>query len=287
MKKTTANKLSKWLLMAPLKFAFLNCAITTAIFLIIGLFSPNQDIAYHLMTTGFITSSIVSATLIFKGIGKDNLSQQDFISIHNFQTIISTAVFIISSFLITGYITRFLMHSQTSAIITIVLLLAIALYQLGLALCNIYAKFRRIRAFNVPTWKIIFSMPFGFSSLWTAGYLIDTKDKDTINTPSITKCILAKKSNIILSFIFITTVSGFFFGLYYILLTFIYAIGIGLWTLYRGKKDLVQNMPTRFSTIAIIANISIIIILSLTATLAPKAMPDAQITISDTEFITE
>jgi hypothetical protein len=173
----------------------------------------------------------------------------------------------------------------------IILISLYILFLLGTAIINFYVKICRIQQFNIPTWKILFSFPFGFSMLWIPGYLLDTTP---VKTPSqeiksktyskIINWVLTSNINTVSAFVFITILSGFFIGTAPILLTFILALIFGLWSTQIGQKKFEKQMNKAYTTTAITINIIMIIILSCFYAFAPK--PNVHINITESGIIT-
>ena len=249
-----------------------------------------------LLALGFICS----IALQINSLPRAKMDQLSFISIHNTQTVLLSGLFITSSYLLARYAQQimfylFMLETRLSAtfIITLTASLLFYLYLLGLAIANIYAKFRRIREFNVPTWKIICSMPFGFAALWTPGYIIkSTATKATAFTPKskwmqrATNWICLRPANTIATFIAITTLSGFFFGFNAVLLTFSLTLIFGIWALQRGTKSFIQDMPRKYATASVIFNVALLAITIIYFAIPHTSDQDVQITISDTEITT-
>lgn len=302
MTENNTNKFSTWILWSPLKFAVISfCVmISTAFFysLIAGaIYNPSgipQTPLWILLAIGFICSIAFQ----FKKLPRDKMDRTSFIAIHNTQTIVLSGLFLISAYLISRHaqqimFTLLMMETRISATFLIVLgaSLLFYLYLIGLLVANICAKVRRIREFNIPTWKIVCSMPFGFSALWTPGYILDA---NASKVPSYTpKSELLNRANnriistttyTIATFIAITLLSGFFFGFNSVLLTFSLTLIFGIWAIQVGTKKFIKSMPDKYSTSAVIFNIALLIITIVFFSLAPATTPDAQITISDTEI---
>lgn len=302
MTEKNTNKFSTWTLWSPLKFAVLSfCVlISTAFFysLIAGtIYNPSnipQTPLWILLTIGFICSIAFQ----FKTLPRDKMDRASFIAIHNTQTIILSGLFLISAYLITRYAQQIMfslmiMETRISATFLIALgaSLLFYLYLIGLLIANICAKVRRIREFDIPTWKIVCSMPFGFSALWTPGYILDANaSKSQTYAPKsellnrINNRIISTTTSTIATFIAITLLSGFFFGFNSVLLTFSLTLIFGIWAIQVGTKKFIKNMPEKYSTSVVIFNIALLIITIVFFSLAPATTPDAQITISDTEI---
>ncbi len=302
MQKKQHSKLSTWTLWSPLKFATISLGlmlISAFIFILISnaTYGPNFIPRTPLL---IITLCILVGTIAMQiyQLPRTTMDRQSFILTHNIQTLILSILFLGSSYLIVRYAQQIIfnlliMETQTSSIFIITLLVSALfyLYLTGLLIANIYAKFRRIRAINIPTWKIIFSMPFGFSALWTPGYILDYADtKSTTIQPksktltSVNNWISTTTTNTIAAFIFITLASGFVFGLNSVLLTFALTLIFGIWALQIGTKKFIKNMSGKYATYAVIFNIALTGIILAFHIFVPTTTQNVQIHISDTEI---
>ena len=302
MKKTHQNKFSTWTLWSPLKFALISfCILVSTAFiysLIASMFytpstMPQSPLAI-LLALGFLGAM----ALQIRSLPRTKMDRTSFISIHNIQTLILSVLFITSSFLIVRHAQQIMFHllmmeTQLSGafILTISASLLFYLYLTGLLLANFYAKFQRIREFKIPTWKIICSIPFGFSALWAPGYILDSDDtKKPSFVPKsailqrVSNWIISRPANTIATFILITIISGFFFGFNAVLLTFSLTLIFGIWTLQVGKKSFAKNMQNRYATTVAIFNIVLLILFIGFYAIVPTTTQNVQITISDTQI---
>lgn len=276
MKKNNMNKISTWTLWSPLKFATISFMLMISTAFIYSLIanaiygtttSPTPLII--LLSLGFIGA----VALQIRALPRQKMDRASFSTVHNLQTIILSVLFIISSYMIARYAQQIMFYLliletrvSSTFILTLTASLLFYLYLLGLLFANMYAKFQRIREFKIPIWKIIFSIPFGFSALWTPGYILDygTTTKPTYAPKSkwlsnATKWIVARPINTIATFVLITVLSGFFFGFNSILLTFALTLIFGIWTLQTGTKPFIKNMPGKYATTVVIFNIIMVI----------------------------
>ena len=296
MQKTTT--LLTWLLKTPFKFAlisFITSILAVIIFSLI--FSNNTTSAtplYILLTIAFAISTYFTV----RSLPKIKMDRPSFVAIHSAQTLLGFLLFTTLIYILTHNQQTLMFRLMTfdsshpNIFMFIVVLISLyLLFLLGTAVVNFYIKICRIQQFNIPTWKIIFSFPFGFSMLWVPGYLLDTKP---VKTPSqeiksktyskIINWVLTNNINTVFAFIFITLLSGFFVGMAPMLLTFILAIIFGLWSTQTGAKKFEKQMNKTYSTIAVIINIAMIIAISCFYLFAPQ--PNVHINISDTTIIT-
>ncbi len=304
MPNKTNSKLSTWLFWSPLKFAFISLGIMlTAAFIfsiiashLYGNIALPQTPLLIILILGILGGAIIQ----IRKLPSEKMDRQSFIALHNGQTVILSLAFLIASYLIfINYqqimFSMLIMETQSSlSFLTILIAAALFyLYLTGLAIANIYAKIRRIREFNVPTWKIIASMPFGFSGLWAAGYLLNTP---TPKHPTVqikskwysawTQWVISRPAATITTFIAITTLSGFFFGFNAILLTFSLALIFGIWTLQIGTNQFIKTIPTKYATTTVIINIALLILFLGFRALVPPTTQNVQINIADTEITT-
>ena len=132
-------------------------------------------------------------------------------------------------------------------------------------------------------------MPFGFSALWTPGYILNTNDKtNSISVKSnwykkITDKIITHQPVLIAVFSVITMLSGFIYGLNSTLLTFTLALIFGIWTLNTGTKKFLNNIGGKYANWATIINIVLIITFSLFYRITNNLQKQQQININSTE----
>lgn len=303
MKQNNTTKFSIWTLWSPLKFATISFGImiTTALIysLIAGAIYTPATIPQTPLITLLLIGFVGATAIQIKSLPRGKMDRTSFVAIHNAQTITLSVLFIISSYLLVRHAQQIIfylliMETRLSAtfLITLTASLIFYLYLLGLLFANIYAKFRRARELNIPTWKIICSMPFGFAALWAPGYILDS---DTAKKPTYTQkskhlndatnWIISRPAHTIATFIAITLLSGFFFGFNAVLLTFSLALICGIWALQSGTKSFIKNMPGKYTTATIIFNIALIILFIGFYVFVPTTTQNVQLTISDTEII--
>lgn len=305
MKQHNKTKFSTWILWSPLKFAAISFSImiTTAFLytLLMGAFYNPATISQTPLITLLLIGFVGAIAIQIKTLPHGKMDRTSFIAIHNTQTIILSTLYIISSYLLVRYAQQIIfylliMETQLSAtlLITLTASLIFSLYLLGLSFANIYAKFRRARELEIPTWKIIFSMPFGFSAMWAPGYLLDSgTTKNPTYAPKskylnqVNNWIISRPAHTISTFIAITTLSGFFLGFNAVLLTFSLALIFGIWALQRGTKNFAKKMPGKYANYVVILNLILLTLFIGFFTLIPPATQNAQLTISDTGIIEE
>lgn len=278
MKQTTQSKLSTWLLWAPIKFALISFFATTIIAfvysLIAGYVSPDAPTSTTPLMILVTVAIILCIAYSVHSLPRIKMDRPSFIAIHNAQTLIMTTLFVFLSYLLIRNAQKlmlqlFVLETQSSLtfFFTIVALALSLLYITGISVANAYAKYQRIRAMGIPMWKVIFSIPFGFSALWTPGYILET---NTPKTPAqqipsswyarLQNWILCRPTNTISSYVIITLLSGFFFGFNSVLLTFCLALIFGIWALQIGAKQFTKNIGGTYATTAVIINIALILV---------------------------
>lgn len=303
MKQQNTKKFSIWTLWSPIKFAAISFGLIASIVFIYGLITHYvygaAPIPQAPLFTLLTIALIVAAFIQIKTLPREKMDRPSFIAIHNTQTAIMSLLFLTSSYLIVRYAQQIMfqlliMETRISIafLITITATLLFYLYLLGLNIANIYAKFRRAREMNIPTWKIILSMPFGFAALWAPGYILATSPtkQPTIAPKSkqlqaATEWITQRPAHTIAAFIAVTLLSGFFFGFNSVLLTFSLTLIFGIWALQRGTKNFTKNMPGKYSSAAVIFNIIMLTMFFVYFTLIPQTTQDVQATITTPEQI--
>lgn len=295
------SKLSNWLLWSPLYFALTAFVTITVIGLILSSIPAFAQLSPVAIMSILGIIIIGCTVLLIRRLPVIKMDQQSFISIHNAQTVIATVIFGIFSYLIITHYQQIIFNlmladikSSFAFILTMSLIVLFYLYILGIYISNIYVKILRIREFNIPLWKIICSIPFGFSALWAPGYILadgpTKKPALPIKTKwysDLNKFITSRLSTTIASFTLVTCLSGLFFGFNSVLLTFSLTLVFGLWALQTGLKNFTRNMPNKYATCAVIINLIILAFILIHTTLIPQTVQDVQINITDTEYISE
>lgn len=300
MKTQTKPSLSLWTITAPLKTSLIMSAFTFAIMFGYSFISSliyktpaqmPQTPLFFLLGLGFL----LSVFLVVRKLPSPKMDQDSFVAIHTSQTILSSALVGLSTFLIlanhqTILFKLMMLEAKHSGILLIALIFTtiFLFYLVGLSIINLYVKIRRIQEFNIPTWKIVFSIPFGFSALWVPGYFLSKQSTKQFNQPikskiysRFIKWTVTAPQNTIATFAFITLLSCIGIGLNSVLLTLSFAMLFGIWIMQIGKKNFIKQIPGKYSSAAVIINIALIIILSTIFALAPQRPANIQINISD------
>lgn len=299
MSENKSQCLMSWILWRPLKFALTLLGLGIAVMIPYEIVSATIGGATALVTLGGLSiAAIVFATyLLFHRLPHDNLDRYSFVALENAQAyVLALAVFVAmlaimqaQSFLIS------LAMMGTAGNVIFVLLAAVMFvayaYLVGLSLANVYAKFRRGRAMNIPTWKIICSIPFGFNLIWIPGYILpDEKAPKTpvipIHAPwykNLTNWIVSRPSRTILAFAILTLFTGFMFGIQTIFWTCAAILLFSIWASTVGAKHFCKNIGGAYATVAVVLNIIMILAISvITYQQISQISENVTITVTDT-----
>ena len=288
MPKQNTTKLRNFLLLSPLKFAFIAFLFSFLAVLIYNLLLHTHpaSVLFSMIAIAIITAGVIQV----RHLPRITFNRQDFVATHIAQTLALVASFLAIVFLLP----RFNIYGpvpNTVSILCYVGISIICLYAIGLLIANFYIKFRRISDMNIPLLHTLFTMPFGFSALWVPGYFLDIpkSKKSSIATPDkyghIISKIVARPLYLAMAFALITLLSGFIFGIRPVLLTFALSLGFGIWAI--GNRNTKTEISKHYTISAIIVNICIWIALLTFAFSASPITNDVQINISDTEQTTE
>lgn len=299
MSENKSQCLMSWILWRPLKFALTLLGLGIAVMIPYEIVSATIGGATALATLGILSiAAIVFATyLLFHRLPHDNLDRYSFVALENAQAyVLALAVFVAmlaimqaQSFLIS------LAMMGTAGNVIFVLLAAVMFvayaYLVGLSLANVYAKFRRGRAMNIPTWKIICSIPFGFNLIWIPGYILpDEKAPKTPVIPihaswykKLTNWIVSRPSRTILAFAILTLFTGFMFGIQTIFWTCAAILLFAIWVSGVGAKRFCKNIGGAYATVAVVLNIIMILAISvITYRQISQISENVTITVTDT-----
>ena len=299
MSENKSQCLMSWILWRPLKFALTLLGLGIAVMIPYEIVSATIGGATALATLGILSIvAIVFATyLLFHRLPHDNLDRYSFVALENAQAyVLALAVFVAmlaimqaQSFLIS------LAMMGTAGNVIFVLLAAVMFvayaYLVGLSLANVYAKFRRGRAMNIPTWKIICSIPFGFNLIWIPGYILpDEKAPKTPVIPihaswykKLTNWIVSRPSRTILAFAILTLFTGFMFGIQTIFWTCAAILLFAIWASGVGAKRFCKNIGGAYATVAVVLNIIMILAISvITYRQISQISENVTITVTDT-----
>lgn len=299
MSENKSQCLMSWILWRPLKFALTLLGLGIAVMIPYEIVSATIGGATAMRTLGILSiAAIVFATyLLFHRLPHDNLDRYSFVALENAQAyVLALAVFVAmlaimqaQSFLIS------LAMMGTAGNVIFVMLAAVMFvayaYLVGLSLANVYAKFRRGRAMNIPTWKIICSIPFGFNLIWIPGYILpDEKAPKTPVIPihaswykKLTNWIVSRPSRTILAFAILTLFTGFMFGIQTIFWTCAAILLFAIWVSGVGAKRFCKNIGGTYATVAVVLNIIMILAISvITYRQISQISENVAITVTDT-----
>ncbi|MBR4892104.1 MAG: hypothetical protein IKZ34_02920 [Alphaproteobacteria bacterium] len=287
MKKTST--VLTWTLWTPLKFALFTGLIISlfsiVFFLIFNTIAKTQT-AYIF---SLILGTVIGLFLSLRRLPKTQMDQKSFVAIHNAQIVTLLLTFAV----ITKFAVRIISNIPTNplSLAFIALTIITFFYLIGLTFISIYTNYLRIKQLNIPKWKILLSFPFGFDMLWIPGYFLQDKPSQKASTTikskwyaKATNWALSNSLNTAYAFIFITVLSLFYSGVTPMLMTFSFALLFGIWALKTGMKNFEKNMPKKYTTLAIIVNIAMIITCVYMYVSMPKS--NLSINISDTQIST-
>lgn len=282
------SAMASWLWTGPLKFAVITFAALIAIIfateIIAGAFTLEHTYAIY---TVLITMAMAgAAAVMIRGLPRTDLTRTSFVATINAQTIILSVIFVTTMLFFAAnadMITmRMLMMSHHSGTFALCVSCAVIffLYVTGLSFSALYAKFRRSRAIGIPAWKIICSIPFGFSMTWVPGYLMpdasDAKPDGNMGPYArMTHFIVTHPVATVASFTAMALLSGLAFGINMSLLTLASAMVMYIWIMRTGANDFKQHIAHTYSTCAVVANIAMLVMFAIagTASVTPSAAP--------------
>ena len=271
----TTSQLKQWLFTKPIIFSLILFGSVTVLGL---LFSIAQTfLQFDMMESQlaiyviFILSIAFAAYFVIKKLPHDKMPQKDFIAITNGTSIISLAssLVVISIYEIFAGTLRqkmMMMYSLHPVMLNIILglLIAFALYILGVAVSGVYAKYKRVTTMGVSPWKAILSMPFAFLMLWTPGYLIEDKDKKSnllIKSKwynSFNNWVISNFSNVLFVFLFLLFAKSVIAGLPTMILTIALLIIYTLWYV-KHKSEFVKTINNGYALTSVGINIAVIL----------------------------
>lgn len=274
------SSLKFWLIKTPIFFAitaFFFTVVTTAL---VGLLLPATETS--IQATGILTfiTMIIAAVLAIRRIGIVDIKRGDMVTIFNTQTIITVIASLVSLVAISNMPAvqmwiYSLMQTHIGVVLGFVLVTLIVLlsfYILGVLITCLWAKFLRARAMNIPTWKIICSMPFGFAMTWIPGYFLSSKSEkkpslsvETKWISNLTKWTTKSLTNAGFIFAILVLATELFVGLASTLLTLTFTMLFGIWAMRSGHEKFAKNIGGKYATTAVLINIAIIIYTITTA----------------------
>ena len=219
----------------------------------------------------FLVSFVMTAWYVIKKLPHEKMNQNDFVAITNGATLIS----IITSFIIMLFVglhgsnlatdaALFYLAHKTLFVILFTLFGLFSLYLVGLAVCGIYAKYKRAQSIGIAPWKIILSMPFTFLLMWTPGYLIKGSNiKNNLEIKSkwysnFQKWVMTNSANLLFTFLFLMLCRGIITGLATFILYASLLVIYALWYT-KHKSDFIKNINNGYAMTAVCINIAILI----------------------------
>lgn len=275
MKNAKTPTLLTWLLIKPIKYAICIMCLFILVSFIYGMFNSNLFSQQSQITLGAIITLLCGlATLYFAyRMPRIKMDRFSFVALHNAQNFIISVAFILTAvFILTNYNQALLYlmwmdtQSHTMVTLTIIAIALFYLYIIGLFISNVYIKFMRAREMKIPTWKIICSMPFGFSLIWIPGYMLESPTPRKVGQPinamwykRFTNWVLSCPLNTVLTFATLTVMSGFFYGFNAVLATSIAALIFGVWLLTSDTKTMQAKIGGAYSSVAVVLNIVLLL----------------------------
>ena len=265
-------QLKQWLFNKPALFSIMFLGLTTVlalIFSVIQTFLNFETLApvYFI----FAVSFIYSIYYMIKKLPHDKLYQSDFVAITNGASIISivSSIIALSVFGLYGPLFQrkmmmlYLLQPVVFGIIFLTITI-ISFYVLGVAISNVYAKYKRATTIGVTPWKVILSMPFTFLLLWTPGYLIEEKTKKSnlvIKAKWYTRFnnwVMSNFSNLLFVFLFFVLAKAVIAGLSTLIFTGAMLVIYALWYT-KHKSDFIKNIDNGYALTCIGINLAILI----------------------------
>ncbi len=301
--KKTKSLLGMWLWRRPLKFAFMTIFAQLGISLAWGaianlIYAPNTVVP---MTPLFIMMGIIGALIVvwlIRRLPSDTLDRHSFVTLNTAQNIVSFivslfTVFVLAKTLQTMFIQTYLSgHISTGTIIAIFATLTAGIFVLGTFIASMYSIFLRMRKLNVPMWKLIVTLPFGYILLWFAGFMTDDARKTKTPVIETKKQWYAKLINwitahpyhglVTATIIMLSTIVTAGISSVAAIISFVAFMIFGTWYAVMGATKLRNTIPTTFSGVAIVLNIIAIIFSLVLISSAPQTPDVTQITIADT-----
>ena len=266
--KTNNNmtQLKNWLFTKPVMFALLFLLANIVVWLIYmaiqAIFNTDSLLSFYIL---FAIAFVLCTWYTIKKLPHESLNQNDFVAVTNGVSITSVFAGLVAV-LLYGVGTKIPFSATYGVIFVLFILLTLfALYLLGLAICGIYAKYKRATTIGISKWRVILSMPFGFLLMWTPGYLIKAQNtKPTLEIKckwytKFNKWVMASFANTLFAFLFFLLCKGLFAGtptlLLYLPLLTIY----GIWYLVKKKSNFIKDINNGYALTAIGINIAILV----------------------------
>lgn len=262
--------LLSWVLWQPLKFAVISFLMIMLVIMMFGIIAPDASPAS--VSLAVLVAFVASAFATYYKLPRENMDRRGFVALNNAQMAIVATIFSVAMSIIVVYknaiamkLMWFYTHFNATDAIIICAVLLLFLYLCGIFVTNLYAKYRRCREIGIAPWKIVCSMPFGFSLLWTPGYLLDDTDKGAPAVAvhakwykQLTNWVISRPIYTTLAFTLITIYSIFFYGRRAVMVTLACAVVFALWYRVTGLAGFRQQQGRKYALFAIAVNIVIL-----------------------------
>lgn len=272
MQNKNTNSLVSWMLTRPALFAVIAFAAMTIGSMVGGLITGGQSVTITTAIT--IITFLGAAAWLVRTLPGANLTRRNFVAINNAQTLVTSVIVIASMLYIMAnaqtLMARLLWMETNSSARFLGLLIGLALFYLylsGIYIANMYAKYRRIRAMGVSMWKTLATAPFGFSMLWIPGYLMDDPKTTSAKKDAprgwywrLTDWIIAHGTRTAAALVILLVLTGLTFGYFAMLVPMTMAIIFAAWSAIIGTDKMRKNLGGIYSTVAIIINVIMIVV---------------------------
>ena len=281
MPETKLSKLSTWLFKRPAIFAVFSTLLMFVSLLIYNLsvhISMAATVQHDILLISLITLAFFICIVgLIRSLPPKNLDRPSFVAIVNGQTIIFVTLAAIAQLLSYTYgLPAALMIAYGIAtpliIIGMLIICLIAAYTAGIQIAGLYAKYRRVRAMGVSMWRIICTAPFGFTMLWIPGYLLPApaSKEPAISLSTgwyarLTKFILKRPANTIITFAILMLMNGLLFGFNMALSMLAITLVFACWVMITGVQNFRKNIGGAYTWAAIGVNVILWVITIFTA----------------------
>lgn len=271
-RQNNKNLLKTWLFDKPMMFALLTCGLSLALISIYAIISNLFEIsASGPLALLLVAANVYSIYYTIKRLPHTPMARPDFIAITNACTFLIFLILFIPLMFIgpDPQIMRhkalifYVLHPVSFWFVSIGMLM-LYLYMGGLAISNIYAKYRRAVQLGVDKWKVILSMPFAFLLMWTPGYLIEdnrTKSNLQINTQwyaRFNQWVVTDMLNTFFVYLVLLLVLNIFAGFPTILIAAFLLMVYTLWNI-KFKDGFLKNINRGYSLTAVAINLIFVI----------------------------
>ncbi|MFQ6703877.1 MAG: hypothetical protein ACLRFP_02220 [Alphaproteobacteria bacterium] len=274
------NTLKHWLVKTPIFFAITSFLFAIVVAILCGLILKDANPTMPIVGIAITITTLLSAILAIRRLGIHKMDRTGLTMIFNTEMLILAIASFVSFITLMKFIPfqiwlYNLMQSTGGIIFAIILATCIvlaSLYVFGLTIVGLWAKFLRARTMNIPLWKIICSIPFGFDMIWIPGYFLPNKTdkKPILNTNTnwilkLTNWTMTRPANAGLIFTSLIILTGLFSGISGTLLTLSMLMLFGIWAIQIGAKKFEKTIGNTYATTAVVINILIITYMILIA----------------------